>query len=368
MSPARSLFAVVLTAFALLAPTSVDARSRTPRSTSWSNVSMTAATTYFPAGTSAMVVGVGDDAEPVVTALLETLQASDGLELVIDARAIGNIDDLSDEDIVKRAFARPINRVAIVRVFPAASSVKAVVTVYAAQGQVTAAFTLAPGKTLAANPTPEVTEDGVRRDEMVTVQSTSGDQGIVPAAADDGEVTYQRQQVVGVSHYGVVSLENVSFFKNGRLISDTPSLYEALGMNAEATAFRQRDAEFHKWLGRGVALGTIGVLGVCGFGTWWLVRAGSSDYDYDTGVTTEHDTTMPMLLTVGSAAAVVIGGLVIRSHPRPSNLTPDEAVSLVDAHKAKKRRTGGLRAPVTEFKFAPTATPSGAGFMLSGSF
>ena len=369
MLPARSLFAVLLAATALLAPTSVDAGSRTPGSIGWSKASMTAATTYFPEGASAMVVGVGDDAQPVTTALLETLQASDSFELVIDARALGELGGLSDGDIVQRAFARPIQRVAFVRVFPAGGSVKAVVTVYAAQGQVTAAFTLAPGKTLAQNPTPAAAEDGVRRDEMVNVQSTGGSPGIVPTAADDGEVTYERRQLVGVSGYGaVVSLENVSFFKNGRLISDTPSLYEALGMKTEATVFRSRDADSRKWLGRGVALGTIGVLGVCGFGTWWLARAASSDYDYDTGVTTEHDTTLPMLLTVGSAALVVAGGYVIRSHPRPSNLTPDEAVSLVEAHKARKQRTGALGGRVTGVQLAPTATPSGAGFLLSGSF
>ncbi len=369
MLPARSLFAVLLSAAALLAPTSVDAGSRTPGSIGWSKASMTAATSYFPEGASAMVVGVGDDARAVTTALLETLQASDGFELVIDARALGEIENLSDGDIVQRAFARPIQRVAIVRVFPAGGSVKAVVTVYAAQGQVTAAFTLAPGKALALNPTPASAEDGVRRDEMVTVQSTGGSSGIVPAAADDGEVTYERRQLVGVSGYGaVVSLENVSFFKSGRLISDTPSLYDALGMQAEATTFRSRAADSQKWLGRGVVLGTVGVLGVCAFGGWWLARAASSDYDYDTGVTTEHDTTLPMLLTAGSAALVVVGGYVIRSHPHPANLTPDEAVSLVEAHKTKKRRTGAVRAPVTGVQFAPTATPSGAGFLLSGSF
>jgi len=86
---------------------------------------MTAATTYFPEGASAMVVGVGDDAQPVTTALLETLQASDSFELVIDARALGELGGLSDGDIVQRAFARPIQRCRDRPRLPGGRSVKA---------------------------------------------------------------------------------------------------------------------------------------------------------------------------------------------------------------------------------------------------
>lgn len=369
MSSARLLFPAVLSATALLAPSVGTAKPAVVTAATWSKATMAAATSYFPEATAAMVVGVGEGAQPVAGALLETLQASERLELAIDARSLGDVDGLADEAIVQRAFARPIKRVAIVRVFPAGESVKAVVTVYAAQGQVTTAFTLAPGKPLAENPTPEVAEDGVRRDELSTVQSTSGGEtGVAPAAADDGEVTYQRQQVVGISHYGVVNFENVTFFKNGRMIPDTPSLYEALGMESEATEYRRRAAERNKWGVWGAGLGTVGVLGACTFGTWWLSRSVSTDIDPTTGVETESSTTVPMLLTAGSVAAIYFGVRMMRSHPAPVNLTTDEAVALVDARKAKQRRAGGLRAPAPEVHFAPAALPSGGGFVMAGSF
>lgn len=362
----RSLSVLVLSI--TCAAALVAARPALARPSAWSAETMAAASTFFPAGTSAMVVGAGKDAQPVASTLLASLQASDRFEVVIDARALGKIDGLADAEIVARAFARPIQRVAIVRVFPASGSVKAVVTVYGAEGQVTTAFTLAPGRTLAPNPTPEVAEDGVRRDEMQTVQQTTSVGGITGTTSDDDEVRYERQHVVGVSHYGVINLENVNFFKNGRLISDTPSLYEALGMTDRANAYRRTAASYQRGLKRGGLLMGAGLLGVTVFGTWWLVRGVSSDYDAATDTYQDRDATMPMLLTAGSVAAMVIGGVIIRGTSKPVALTADEAVSLVDAHNAKKRRSVRATSPATSLYFAPSALPTGGGFVLGGSF
>ena len=351
MSRARLCFALICVS-ALIGSTPAIAEAPT-----WTRASMTAATTYFPVGTSAMIVGVGADARPVANTLVEVLQASDTFELVIDARAIGDVGELSDDEIVKRAFARPIKRVAIVRVFRAGSSVKAVVTVYAPQGQVTTAFTLSPSKPLVENPAPEAAVDGVRRDEMQTVQSTAG----TPSSAD--EVTYKREHVVGLSHYGVVSVESVSFYRNGRLITDTPGLYDALGMTARATDHRNTTENHRKWMVRGGVLNLIGLTGVIGFGTWALVKRDTTDYN--TGVVTEASRTVPLALTAGSVGLMIIGTYLIRANPRPANLTNDEAVSLIDAHNAKKRRAARVEPTV---HFAPTASQSGAGLVVMGSF
>ncbi|MDB4962633.1 MAG: hypothetical protein JWP01_2632 [Myxococcales bacterium] len=351
-----ALPAVLICVATLFAP--ALAAAETP---SWSKSPMSAAATYFPAGTSAMVVGVGPSAQPVAAELVKTLQTSDALELVIDARALGNIDALADDAIVKRAFARPIQRVAIVRVFPAAGSVKAVVTVYGAEGQVTTAFTVSPGRALAENPTPEAAEDGVRRDEMVSVQGKS-------AGTVEGEnvITYERQHLTGVTAYGVVTLENVSFFKNGRLISDTPSLYEALGMTAEASDYRTRTAALQSKRKKGAAVGGIGLLGVIGFGTWALVAA-SDKYDYNTNMKIERSATVPLLFTAGSAVMMYVGFRMMLGTP-PKNLTAEEAVSLVDAHNQKKRRTTDAGSRFHDVTLAPTAMPSGGGLVLGGSF
>ena len=262
---------------------------------------------------------------------------------------------------MKRAFARPIKRVAIVRVFPSGGSVKAVVTVYAAQGQVSTAFTLVPGKPLAENPNPKAAADGVARDEMQSVESATG--GATTAGAH-GEITYQRQQLVGVTGYGVVSLENAYsvFYKNGRMISDTPALYDALGMENQALTFRHRQASHQKWVGRGAIMTTIGLTGILTFGLWAAI-AGSSNTYSSSGAATPGDATLQWGLTAASAGLLIAGIYVWAAHPAPENLTADEAVSLVDAHNAKRKHTA-----TSQLHFAPVASPSGGGLVFGGSF
>ena len=344
-------FPRILFVLAVLAATPAAADPAT-----WSKATMAAAPTYFPAGSTAMVIGVGESAQPAAAALLGSLQSSDAFELVSDGRALGKVDELADEDIVKRAFTRPIKRVAIVRVFPAGASVKAVVTVYAAQGQVSTAFTLAPGKSLAENPNPKAAADGVARDEMQSVENTTAGGG----SGGDGDITYQRQQLVGVTGYGVVSLENVMFYQNGRMISDTPSLYSALGMEDKATTYRKGQANHDKWVKRGAYMTTIGITGLLTFGTWALIAGNSNTFNPD-GSVTPGSATLQWGLTAASAGLMIAGIYVWAANPAPATLTADEAVSLVDAHNAKKKHT-------SELHFVPTASSQGAGMMLLGSF
>jgi len=320
----------------------------------WSRSMMTAAPSYFPAHASVMVVGVGDGAQPAAAALVETLQMSDAFEYAIDGKGLGKVDGLADADIVKRAFTRPLKRLAIVRVFPAGASVKAVVTIYGAQGQVTTAFTLAPGKALVDNPTPESADEGVRTDQLQVVKSATGN-----ASDQTDDIRYERQAITGVSAYGVFTFENVSFFKNGRLIADTPGLYEALGMADKATAYRDQASGFRKAAGWGITLDTIGTLGLLSFGIWALVPGSHQDAKTNTYVA--NDNTLPLALTAGSAGMILIGTWLIASHHAPKNLTADEAIALVDAHNKKKKAT-------VQLHVAPSATPSSAGLVLGGSF
>jgi hypothetical protein len=347
MSLARNSFLIaLLTASASLA--SADPAA-------WSRTTMAAAPSYFPSGGTAMVVAVGEAAQPAAAALLQALQASTQVELASDASALGKVDGLSDEQIVKRAFARPIQRVAIVRVFPAGGSVKAVVTVYAAQGQVATAFTLMPGKDLADNPNPKAASDGVARDEMQSITASVGDKG------EGGDITYSRQQIVGVTAYGgLLQFDSVTFAQNGKPISDTPGLYDAVGMHSEATSYRN-DLDTHsKWAFRSGVMTTLGLTGLIGFGTYALV-AGASDSYTTTGMPVQNDHTLAWGLTAVSAGVMVLGLVEWSMHPAPKVLSADEAIALVDKHNAKKKQT-------TSLHFAPVATPTGGGLMLGGSW
>ena len=346
MSLARSLLiAAVLTVPAVASADPV----------AWSRTTMAAAPSYFPSGGTAMVVAVGEGAQPAAAALLQSLQASSQLELASDASALGKVDGMSDDQIVKRAFARPISRVAIVRVFPAGGSVKAVVTVYAAQGQVTTAFTLMPGKDLADNPNPKAASDGVGRDEMQSVTASVGDGD----KGSSGDITYSRQQVVGITAYGgLMQFDSVTFAQNGHPISDTPGLYDAVGMHSEATTYRS-DLESHsKWAFRGGLMTTLGLTAFITFGTYALVAGASDDYS---STPMQNDHSLAWGLTAASAGVMVLGIVEWAVHPAPTPLSADDAISLVDKHNAKKKQT-------TSLHFAPVATSTGGGLTLSGNW
>lgn len=343
----------------------------------WTKSALVEAPTYFPGGTTTMVVAAGTNARAAAGTLLEALQSSDHLDVVTDGRALGTVDELADAQIVKRAFAQRIDRVAVVRVFPAGESLKAVVTIYGASGDVTSAFTFAPGKPLPANPTPGKAEDGVSRDQLQTVSRTTSKGAGTPGGesaedasdedAETGEVTYKTNAMLGYTAHGLMAMEHVTFFKNGRAISDTAEFYDAVGEPDKARVHRDQRQAHQSAVRRGGLLLTAGTLGVLGFGTWWLVEGVQSDrVDYETGEVTEtHDATLPMLLTGASLVAIVAGYYIAKGSPAPKELTGDEGIVMAKQYNKKRRHSD---AQATKLHFSPSVTASGGGFVLGGNF
>lgn len=340
----------------------------------WAKSALGEAPTYFPGGTTTMVVAAGSNARAAAGTLLEALQASDHLDVVTDGRALGSVDELADAQIVKRAFAQRIDRVAVVRVFPAGDSLKAVVTIYAASGDVTSAFTFAPGKPLAANPSPDKAEDGVSRDQLQTVSRTTSKGAGTPGGedtsdedAETGEVTYKSNAMLGYTAHGLMAMEHVTFYKDGRAISDTAEFYDAVGQPEKARAHRDQRAAHRSAARRGGILAAAGTLGLIGFGTWWLVEGIQSDrVDYDTGEVIEtHDATVPMLLTGASVVALVASYYILSGTSAPKELTGDEGIVMAKQYN-KKRRQSDTQA--TKLRFSPSVTASGGGFVLGGTF
>ncbi len=353
--------------------TAADAASPgSSASADWPDLDLHAAPTYFPADATIMVVGVGADAAPVATALLAAIDGA------LDAAALGDVSRQADDTIVERALKMTATRVAVVRVFGAGAKAKAVVTVYGAPGQVTAAFTVAPGKTLGDNPTPESAGEGVRRDELTSVEKTSRPTQARAGGDDDGDdapdhpdaISFERNALVTVSQYGMHTYDQATFFFHGAPIQDTPALYDAMGRHEEASTFRaQRD----KWKTRAVVggfLGVVGGVGVLSFGLYALLANSGYDAEYNP---TRRDTTTPWLLTAASGAVIITGYLVSNSVKRPQELSPDEAISQVRTYNRGLGRSALLtprhRTPLLErVAVAPTASPSGGGLVVAGSF
>ncbi len=81
-----------------------------------------------------MVVGAGNEdsgLDDAVDALIEALDDSRHIRLVMDAASLGDIGELSDSEIVRRTAAFPIDRIAVVRLFgDGGSGTTVVVTFY----------------------------------------------------------------------------------------------------------------------------------------------------------------------------------------------------------------------------------------------
>jgi len=108
---------------------------------------------------SVMVVaaGSGGEAGAAASALIDALRAGGRVRAAIDGAALGDVEPLSDEQIVKRAASQPVGLIAIVRVFPGSEGhgEMAVVTFYGRDGKAAGAFSVERGAPLqpAASPT-----------------------------------------------------------------------------------------------------------------------------------------------------------------------------------------------------------------------
>jgi hypothetical protein len=99
-----------------------------------------------------LVVGAGAKSPDILALapiVIQGLRSSGAFELVMDNSAIGDVSALSDQDIVARAAGQPADALLVLRVFGEGAQASVVGTSYALDGTVIAAFSLAPGATLA---------------------------------------------------------------------------------------------------------------------------------------------------------------------------------------------------------------------------
>jgi hypothetical protein len=241
-----------------------------------------------------------------------------------------------------------------VRVFPARDSIKAVVTIYGSEGQVTSAFTLVPGKQLAANPTPEKAEDGVRRDQLsvATSLTDAADEGDEDDT-DNGEITYKTNAMLGYTAHGIMAMDHVTFFKNGHAIRNTAEFYDAIEDRSKASVYRDQSATYKSRRRIGGVMGSLGYVGVTVFGTWALVN----------GVDDDASATVPLGLTVVSLLVAIGGHAIFASADAPQELSGDEGIKL--AKQYNKKRRAGLG---SNLRFSPSASPTGGGVAFGGSF
>jgi hypothetical protein len=319
-----------------------------------------------------VVVAAGEvDAttEAAAKALGDALRAGSA-GLVMSDDALGEVRGLDDDKISAKASSLPVDRVAIVRVFPGGEGKPdtVVVTVRDKAGEAVWALSGTAGQAVEAK------------------QGTSGGMGVSRKASEAvGEVTESEttsteeareayakqviwfQNMVGVNQYGnVVSSWSTVYKGKYRQRLEPEDFYREVGRPDLAEAYASNSSQA-SWSS---ALATIGLLGTIGGGSWWLAEGISSSYGADS------DTTLPIVITAGSAAMMVAGFVIMPDKVHP--VSSSEALEMADEHNKKLKKELGLAhdySPLPrgenqalKYNFGIGATPEGAAGVLRIEF
>ncbi len=273
--------------------------------------------------------------------------------LVMDDSALGNVKGLDDDSIVAKAKKLPVDRITVVRVFPGGQGKPdtAVVTTHdKASGEVVWAITGTAGKAVEAKQL-EGVAGGVTSNasDAVNQVTQSNTRALKKAREEYAKRFVWFQDMVGVNQYGgIVAHWSNAYQGKYRKVLSSEEFYRAVDRPDLAEQYASNHSQ-QVWAG---TMMSVGLLGVIGGGTWWLVEGIDSSYDANAS------TTVPMIVT-GASAALMIGGIVI-SPSKVQPVTPSEARELADKHNQKLKHKLGLPED-----YSPFPQPSGESMKLN---
>lgn len=365
---ARRVLAAVLAA-ALLCPSTAFAASF------GTSFPPAAAESWVDADKGVIVVAAGAASparDEAAAALLAGMRESAAI-LVMDGGSIGNVDEADDAAIVQRAQHLPIDRIAIVRVFPGAADAPgtAVVSIYDTTGKALTGFSIREGEALAARTGPGV-RGGLATSAARAVGILTEQQAAKTAEAQaeyDSRYVWFREYVeLSVNSFGMAQQTGSGGVpvqgKNGRVLEDE-SFYEVVGQPELADRYRSRDA----WK-TGLTWGGVAA-GIGGLALAFPAMTASSDCDVvDASCRNKGNVLLGVsigLMSVGTLAFLVGNGM----NPHPVDL--DEARGLADQYNDKLKKDLGLSAakadePALELDAGLVAHDGGGGVAVSGRF
>lgn len=308
------------------------------------------------AGAKFVVIASGESPKSGAAAKsLETALRSGSASMVMDGKSLGDVSALDDEAIIEKAKNLPVDHIAIVRVFEASGdgSDSVVVIVYDKAGETKWALSGTEGQPIAANAeTQGVPVAASKSVADVTATTTSANE---ESRAKFDEEFIWFADYVGVSSQTGAVMASWTHVYQGKYKKpiDGEEFYLAVGRPdlAEQYSSNSTRATIGGWLGG------FGVVGILGFGTWWLTGwliNSSSDTD-------DYNTTTPMVLTGVSTGLFIAGIIVSPSELHP--VEPSEARKLADEQNKKLRRELGL--PENYMPFASPGATQGTKFNVS---
>ncbi len=369
---ARRVVAAVLAA-ALLAPLPALAASF---STSFPPQ---AAASWVESDKGVIVVEAGtasEDRTEAAAALVSALRESGKLPLVMDGNALGDVGSADDATIVKKAGHLPVDRVAVLRVFPGAADAAgtAVVTIYDMTGTALGGYSIKAGEALAAradeSPRGGLGTRAAKAVEAITTQQVATNEK-AQAEYDLKYVWFEDYLTVTANQYGAhVGTASAPVQGKHAKPLEGASFYEVVGQPELASSYRTRNA----WK-QGLFWGGL-VTGIGGAVLLYPALTAGLECDFgDAKCEDDADARRPMLLGtsiglmgVGTIAYLVGAGL--NAHP----VELDEARRLADEYNGKLKKDLGLSAmrkeqePALQLDAGLMAHDGGGSIAVSGRF
>jgi hypothetical protein len=352
-----------------------------------------------------MVVPAGDaspelaQAEQALTAALRT---GGKATLVMSAQALGPVAQLSDGEIVQRGASFPVDRVAVLRLFPdgAGALTQAVVSIYDTTGTSLGTFSAVAGAALGARTEAAAPAEGPEAqaappEVAAAAPPPAAPLPLAPAplrprlAFEERQEQYEQRHIafdeivaVNAGTGTVVSQWTVPYEGKYRKPLQGKAFYEKVGRRDLVKAYEDK-------LAMKTVIGVLGGAAVVGGGllTYSGVTTGneqcdafSSSFDacfernrqsFDRGMS-------KTMLGIGVAAGglgILVAAALVSPHP----VSASQARELADGYNKKLKAELGLGEPedaptrphlppVLQARVGATVGPRGAGLLVSGTF
>jgi hypothetical protein len=336
--------------------------------------------TYLEGESLRILVAAGGESRPVLRSaageLQKVLRACSKVRMVMSDDALGTLAGLDDRSIVGKAAGLPVDRVAVLRVFPGASAEEptAVVTFYDREGKTLSAFTVEAGSRLVPRGSSESSGKGVGTRAAETVSKIIEGQ---KDAGDNAVEEYEKRKiwfadggVINAATGQLVATWTVPYEGKYKKPIEGAEFYEKVGRPDLASSYRTRTG--WRW---GLMIAGYGA--VLGGMTYGLAVGLSCSKKGEYGICEERNYSAVYIgLAIMGAGSIVgfIGQLFINPHP----VSAPEARELADKRNQRlreelgiteNRRASGSRAsPAGVISLSPYVAPGGGGLLLGVSF
>lgn len=367
----RSLFFLAIAAGSIHIPLhayAADESSAVTKTTA-PILSSSAVATYVDAeGLKFAIVAAGEASSmqyTVIADLSRALVASGKGVQLADVSSAGDLSSFDDQTIVARLKVYPVDRIAIVRIFPGiqGEADTIIVSFLKTDGGVAAGFRLSAGESLTVNSSVATSADSGLNAKAISAVSSEVQTSV--ETTDDALQIYQRdklifQEWIGVrADTGSIVAQWVRPLKGS---SQVPiswiRFYQMVGRTDLAAKYKKR-----KSLKTGLNIsGSLVGLGLIGGGTALIIKELAKHSEY------KNLTSGIALMGVGGALS--LGTILTAAFINPHVVTTEEVMAMADDYNTKLRKKLGLPKEVAKRKLdvGPTLVQGGGGISVRGQF